>query len=160
MNCKEFREKISAGNDFDKELIEHKEKCSDCQEWIAKELSTAPKGVSEEAWNKAVSKCLPENNKSSDNKNDKNQKDKSNPEESKSFMDYYLSGLKYGIVFGLAIVIGFSFVHNTNEANKNQNSKKSVNSIASESIGIASDSSVISVASDSDIIILPLPGNK
>ena len=160
MNCKEFREKISAGNDFDKDMIEHKEKCSDCRNWIAKELSTAPTGVSEDAWNKAVSKCMPTNDNALNNDKQINKNEENNTEENKSFMDYYLSGLKYGIVFGLAIVVGFSLIQNPNETNKNSNSSSGVTKVASESSDIATDSSIISVASDTNMIILPMPGGK
>ena len=155
MECKEFREKISAGNDFDNEMIEHKEKCSECQKWIEKELSTAPSGVSEEAWNKAVSKCLPTAEKESDNSKPAENDIKSDSEENKTFMDYYLSGLKYGIVFGLAIVVGFAIIQNKNETNKVQNANKEINT-ASGSLNLASSSLDLSIATDTEILPLPV----
>ena len=158
MDCKEFREKISAGNDFDDELIEHKEKCSGCQEWLKKELSTAPAGVNEDEWNKAVSKCMLTNNKEHQTKSNTDNDAKPDTDENKSFMDYYLSGLKYGIVFGLSIVVGFAIIQNKNEENKIQNTANNSSNIASESINIASNSSDISIATDN--IILPMPEIK
>ena len=157
MDCKEFREKISAGNDFDKVLIEHKEKCSDCREWIAKEISTTPSGVSEEEWTKAVSKCLPTEKKDSIKPKPTEDKteSKTDSDENKTFMDYYLSGLKYGIVFGLAIVVGFAIIQNKNEANNIQNANKEINT-ASGSLNIASNSLDLSIATDSEILPLPV----
>ncbi len=158
MDCKEFREKISAGEDFNKELIEHKEECIDCQEWLKKELSTAPAGVNKEDWDKAVSKCLPSNDNKDSQTNKDDKLEKPDEDENKSFMDYYLSGLKYGIVFGLSIVVGFAIIQNKNESNTNQNSANKPANIASESLNIASDSSDISIATDN--IILPMPDIK
>ena len=68
-------------------------------------------------------------------------------------MDYYLSGLKYGIVFGLAIVVGFAIVQNKNEANQQNISKQ--NTIASDSANISSGTVGLLIASDSEIIPLP-----
>ena len=157
MDCKEFREKISAGNDFDKDLIAHKESCSECRDWIAKELSTAPTGVSEEDWKKAVNKCITTNDNESKSQKESEKEVKPELEENKTFMDYYLSGLKYGIVFGLSIVVGFAIIQNKNEANNLQKTANGA-SIASESINIASDTNNLSIATDSEII--PLPTSK
>ena len=156
MDCKEFREKISAGNDFDKDLIEHKEKCSECQKWIAKELSTAPTGVSEETWNKAVSKCFSDDANTNDNKKNINKPEiKINSDENKSFMDYYLSGLKYGIVFGLSLVVGFAIIQNKNEENKNLKTISNESLLASDTLKLATDSANLPIASECEIILLP-----
>ena len=103
---------------------------------------------------------MPTNDNALNNDKQINKNEENNTEENKSFMDYYLSGLKYGIVFGLAIVVGFSLIQNSNETNKNSNSSSGVTKVASESSDIATDSSIISVASDTNMIILPMPGGK
>ena len=141
MNCKEFRKKISSGDDLTDDLIEHKVKCKECQDWIQKELSTAPNGLTTEEWNKAVSKCLNNDIKESDGINMKENETKSTesnekPEAEKSFMDYYLSGLKYGIVFGLAIVVGFAIIQNKYEnANQSANNNTSVRVVPQRLLG-------------------------
>ena len=64
--------------------------------------------------------------------------------EPKTFMDYYMSGLKYGLVFGLAVVIGFAIIQNKNEAAEEESKKavtqeevKNVNEgLASESVDV------------------------
>ncbi len=157
MNCDEFRKKISSGDDLTEDLIEHKVKCKDCQDWIQKELSTAPNGLTTEEWNNAVSRCLNNDIKKSDGKNMKPNETKptesnEKPEAEKSMMDYYFSGLKYGIVFGLAIVVGFAIIQNKNENMTNQAGN---NSIASDTAKISSDTVGIAIASESEIIPLP-----
>ena len=156
MNCDEFRKEITSGNDLSDDLIKHKLECKDCQDWLQKELSTAPNGLTSEEWNNAVSKCLNINIEESDGNNMKQNETKpantnEKPESEKSFMDYYLSGLKYGIVFGLAIVVGFAIIQNKNE-NKNQSIN---NSIASDTANISSNTVILPIATDSEIIPLP-----
>ena len=156
MDCKKFREKISSGADFDEELIKHKEDCKECQEWLNKELSTAPTGISSEDWNKAVSKCLPnEGNKKQKSQNNQEKELKNQSNENKTFMDYYLSGLKYGIVFGLAIVVGFAIIQNKNETNSNSKTVSNGANLASDTINLATDSANLPIDSGSEIIMLP-----
>ena len=148
MNCDEFREKIKSGSDNTDSLIEHKNSCKDCQEWIMTELNTAPNGINKEKWQNLMSKHLPivEEKQENTNKESKvnNQEFNSNqneePKKEKSMLEYYFSGLKYGIVFGLSLVVGFSIVQNS-QNNKNQEQNTSnIQSIASDSIKIiASD---------------------
>ena len=156
MDCNEFRKKITDGADFDKELIEHKGSCKDCQEWLNNELHTAPNGLSKEDWDKAVSKCLDKNNKdttNTQNTKDEKEEDTKEPENEKSFLDYYLSGLKYGIVFGLAIVVGFAIVQNQNEAK--QQSISNQTNLASDTANISSEAPTLPIATDSELIQLP-----
>ncbi len=69
-----------------------------------------------------------------------NNKENKEAQEEKSFIGYYFSGLKYGIVFGLAIVIGFSIVQNLKEnQQKDTNEIKAEPIIASDTAEIASD---------------------
>ena len=156
MDCKEFRDKISAGNDFNDELIKHKEKCSECQEWLKSELSKAPEGINEDKWNKIISTCLSTDSKiDSEPITEKSNDKKSDEEANKSFMDYYLSGLKYGIVFGLSIVVGFAILQNKNEETNNNQKSTIDTSISSEKENLASESLNLSIATDSEIISLP-----
>lgn len=109
MDCKEFRKQITAGSDNLEEMLEHRKNCQDCESWLMKEVSTAPEGISEEEWKK-----LRQGLKKGE------ERIKKKEDEEKSFLDYYLSGLKYGLVFGLAVVIGFSIIQNQNEARERE----------------------------------------
>ena len=61
------------------------------------------------------------------------------PTEQKTVMGYYFSGLKYGLVFGLAIAVGFSIVQNNKELKQENTAvKSSIN--ASDTIDIATQS--------------------
>ncbi len=131
MNCDEFREKISK-SDNNAELREHFENCKACKKWLDDELKIIPEGATSEKWNNLIDSIKeekPVEDIVSDNKK----------EEEKSFLDYYLSGLKYGIVFGIAIVIGFGIV----DINKSSNTKNNVineNSVASDTVIIPKNS--------------------
>ena len=172
MDCKEFQEKIKSGSELTEELLDHKLNCKSCQEWVIKEVSTAPEGMSNQQWKSKISKFsnIETKTNSTENKIDKTEqkplpssenqdketKNKVNKpvEKEKSFSDYYFSGLKYGIVFGLAIVVGFSILQVKNE--KNQSSNANINSVASDTANIASNTTNLSIATDSEIIQLPI----
>ena len=172
MDCKEFQEKIKSGSELTEELLDHKLNCKTCQEWVINELSKAPEGMSNKQWKSTISKFSnieTKNTKSETNsenidkdkntipstkKNKKNpQIETKSPEEEKSFSGYYFSGLKYGIVFGLAIVVGFSIIQVNNE--KNLSNKVNNVSNASDTANISSNTINISIATDSEIIQLP-----
>ena len=155
MNCEEFREKIKSGSDYSESLIEHKNSCKDCQEWIMNELNTAPNGINKEEWQKLMAKHLPivekqekqkKEIKSSEsetlpNKEKEQKTDESKePQKEKSMLDYYFSGLKYGIVFGLSLVVGFSIVQNSQNTQNNEQNSTNIRRIASDTANIASDS--------------------
>lgn len=170
MDCKEFQEKIKSGSELTEELLDHKLNCKSCQEWVIKEVSTAPEGMSDKQWESKISKFSnietnkkDNNTKNTDNKplpssektDTKSIKKETKPvEKEKSFSDYYFSGLKYGIVFGLAIVVGFSILQVKNE--KKQSSNAKINTVASDSANIASNTTNLSIATDSEIIQLPM----
>ncbi|MBP5469690.1 MAG: hypothetical protein J6Z11_10665, partial [Candidatus Riflebacteria bacterium] len=169
---KEFQEKIKSGSELTEELLDHKLNCKSCQEWVIKEVSTAPEGMSNKQWESKISKFSSietnTNKKDNDTKDPDNKplpssentenktikKDTKPVEKEKSFSDYYFSGLKYGIVFGLAIVVGFSILQVKNE--KKQSSNANINTVASDSANIASNTNNLSIATDSEIIQLPM----
>ncbi len=161
MNCEEFREKIKSDSDITDNLIEHKNSCKECQNWLMNELNTAPQGINNDQWQKLISKHLPivensnlpndESEKSeakseteSESESDSKDNNTNEPQKEKSMLDSYFSGLKYGIVFGLSLVVGFSIVQNSqNTQNTDQNTDQNttnIKSIATDTANIASDS--------------------
>mgnify|MGYP003290982860 CR=1 FL=1 len=134
MNCEEFRNYLSSGKSIDdKEIEKHLSECLSCNKWIQEEIATPPNGISSDKWN------------SLKNLNNTQIENTVSKKEEKSFSDYYFSGLKYGVVFGIAIVIGFSIVENLKENEKcNENTPN--NLIASDTITL--DSTNTKVATD------------
>ena len=145
MNCEEFRKQITSGADFTEELLEHHNSCKDCSIWLEMELKTTPKGLNKEAWNKVIEKCLVDEKaqKQTNTGTKINQDIGEEPKEEKSFISCYLSGLKYGLVFGLAIVIGFAIIQNRNESLEKESKEKSkvdaAEILASDSASIEED---------------------
>lgn len=137
MQCEEFKTLILNGIE-DEETIKHISNCENCRVWLNKELSKPPEGFSQEKWNKL------KNNITNINSNIEKTTIKS---AEKSFWDYYFSGLKYGIVFGLAIVIGFSIIQNKTENNVEINSQNS-ESLATDTTFLSNDSSISSITID------------
>lgn len=80
------------------------------------------------------------NNLEKNNENLANSKLEETSDKEKSFLSCYLSGLKYGIVFGLAIVVGLAIVRNNNENKVVQNTNTQT-TIASDTVNIASSTS-------------------
>lgn len=167
---------MQKGSDITAELEEHQKSCKACQEWLANEISTAPSGVSEADWENAVSKCFPDKvedtvkkqNTEKENIVDSNSEvqTEDKPElkengEPKTFMDYYMSGLKYGLVFGLAVVIGFAIIQNKNEAAEEESKKavtqeevKNVNEgLASESVDVEKSYQLLAIGCQPDLLI-------
>ncbi len=159
MNCNKFREKVKSGEDFSKELEEHKDNCKECQNWILKEISSPPEGISKEKWETALSKFKTNENqeetkdKAQANNKEEEQVSQENKED-KSLLDYYLTGLKYGIALGLSIIVGLAIVRNIDESKESTVPKISTEN-ASNTAKIGSDSSLLSIATDSELIPLP-----
>ena len=119
------------------------------------ELNTAPNGINKDEWQKLMSKHMPIVEKKEEQRNDikssesetppntdnEQKTNKTNePQKEKSMLDYYFSGLKYGIVFGLSLVVGFSIVQNSQNTQNNEQNSTNIRSIASDTANIASDS--------------------
>jgi hypothetical protein len=100
MKCKDFRKLIISDNPDLDALQKHMESCEKCKVWVEKELSTPPEGLTSSQWLEATSRCMPELNE--------------NPgeikEEIKTPVQGFLSGMKYGIVFGLSLIVGLSII--------------------------------------------------
>lgn len=141
MNCEEFKKTILEGKDIKDESKTHLENCNKCKDWLNKELQQPPEGISKEKWDILLKPQAPKNEE------EQQPVESNKTEENKSFLDYYLSGLKYGIVFGLAIVIGFAIIQNKNE--DNELPKNNNNTVASDTIiinpttGVSSETSNI-----------------
>lgn len=137
MNCEQFKEKILHGDDSS-ELKEHLESCKLCHDWINSEIKNVPEGVASEKWNTLIQSI---------NKNDVQDKDNGevinsdvNTSKEKTFLDYYLSGLKYGIVFGIAIVVGFAIIQSRIENTNVENIDENANITASDTVIIYENS--------------------
>ena len=160
MNCNEFREKVKSGEDFSKELEEHKNNCKDCQNWILKEISSPPEGISKEKWEIALSKFKTNESledtedKTQANNNEEEKQDSQENKDDKSLLDYYLTGLKYGIVLGLSIIVGLAIVQNIDESKELTVSKPSTEN-ASNTADIGSNTPLLPIATDSELIPLP-----
>lgn len=115
MQCEEFRILIHDSVNQDTALEQHLANCDACATWLQKEVSTPPEGLTPAQWQEATARCLPEI------------LTKSAPiaatEKSQNFWDFYLNGLKYGMVFGLSLITGFALlkhlkpeVHHTDDS--------------------------------------------
>lgn len=123
MKCEEFRKTILDGKAEETDLLKHISVCEECKKWLQEEIKTAPEGVSQEKWASLKNESLAKGN---DNKIIEPKTEEIPPDEKKSFMDYYLSGLKYGIVLGLAIIIGFSLVQTNNDKKEEKIKKEKI----------------------------------
>lgn len=150
MNCEEFKNSISKNSIGEDDLLKHIETCEGCKKWLQKEVSTPPEGVNPEIWaslNRDTSELketketaqLETSSSPNENTEGKPEADK----DDKSFLDYYLSGLKYGIVFGIAVVIGFSIIQNKNEHQQTEqtNVEQSETTLASDSVKVETSQS-------------------
>ena len=169
MNCKEFQEKVLGGADFTEEMQTHKSSCEICQKWLDKEISTPPQGISKKEWESTLSKLSDKGSEKNTIRDDSeniskkeeglkpipNKEKTEEPADDKSLTTYYFMGLKYGIVFGLSIVVGLSIVQNVKEKDiKNKPSSNTESEMNKDNN--ASNSSNISIATDTEIIQLPL----
>ncbi len=98
MNCEEFKLQIKEHHHDDSELEAHIESCPACCAWLNKEIEAPPQGLTPAEWQAATARCFPEI------------KELVAKEEPETFWSFYLTGLKYGAVFGLSIVTGFALL--------------------------------------------------
>jgi hypothetical protein len=116
MNCEEFRNRLnkttqsSFSEQEDIALESHLNTCKACNAWLDNLLITPPAGINNLSLLSAPQKCFPES--LTENKNIAVSEDK-------SLLRTYLSGLKYGLVFGLSIICGLVIVELRNESKQN-----------------------------------------
>lgn len=109
MNCEDFRRQITAGDNDLPELERHLDDCQACARWLEQELATAPQGLSQAEWLSATSRCMPD--LAAVNVNTEEITD---PEPVKTG---FLSGLKYGLAFGLSIITALAVLDLGNRPN-------------------------------------------
>ncbi|MFZ5949570.1 MAG: hypothetical protein ACOYXC_02610 [Candidatus Rifleibacteriota bacterium] len=105
MNCEEFRMKIIADDQDLSALESHLQSCSSCCAWLEKELATPPEGLSAAEWNNATARCMPESLPIGSSRENIDA-----PQEDQTMKGNFLNGLKYGLVFGLSIIVGFAIL--------------------------------------------------
>ncbi len=99
MNCEEFRRLMSSSTGDETELAKHIDSCSKCDSWLNQELTSPPPGLTQAQWHDATARCFPE-------KLPAEEVQTAEPD----FWHYFFNGLKYGMVFGLALVTGFALL--------------------------------------------------
>ncbi len=105
MKCKEFREQLeSADQKIDSRLEKHLEKCADCESWLDAQILPPPTGLTPPKLEIANSRCMPDLATFSK----KPEEPAKEPEQ--TFWGTYFSGLKYGFVFSLAMVVGLALL--------------------------------------------------
>ncbi|MDD3000236.1 MAG: hypothetical protein PHF29_00595 [Candidatus Riflebacteria bacterium] len=116
MKCEEFRKRLNSAHQStfseqdEKALESHLNECKTCNTWLDNLLLTSPDGIKELSLLNAPQKCFPESIIKKENVV---------INENKSLLSTYLSGLKYGLVFGLSIICGLAIVEMRNESKQN-----------------------------------------
>jgi tetrahydromethanopterin S-methyltransferase subunit G len=103
MKCENFKKLMLSANPDYEVLEKHMQECSSCRCWVEKELATPPEGLSSAQWLSATARCLPELPKEVENS--KEEAVKANP-----VTLGFLNGMKYGLVFGLAIITALAIL--------------------------------------------------
>jgi hypothetical protein len=100
MQCDEFRKLVLSRDNMDETLEHHLQECPSCASWLDAEIEKPPQGLTPAEWQAATARCFPaiDMTKPAAVKNDE------------SFWDFFINGMKYGVVFGLSIVTGFALL--------------------------------------------------
>ena len=104
MKCEEFKNLMSSSNGNEAELERHLADCQACDAWLQKELSSPPTGLTPAQWHDATARCFPE------------KLPENSVEAAPDFWQFFLNGMKYGLVFGLSLVTGFALLEHLNHA--------------------------------------------
>ena len=97
MKCKEFRNLLQTGKEeVNNTLEQHLSCCAECSEWVEKFIAEKPVGLNIASWETPTINCMPDISKYIV------------VEKEISMFASFKSGIKYGLVFGLAVVIALA----------------------------------------------------
>ncbi len=99
MQCDEFRQLMSSATGDENELERHLCECQACNAWLNGELASPPPGLTPAQWHNATARCFPENLPTG-----------AAADGEAGFWHFFFNGLKYGVVFGLALITGLAIV--------------------------------------------------
>ena len=99
MQCDEFRHLMSSAAGDESELEKHLCGCQACDSWLKGELASPPSGLTPAQWHNATARCFPENLPTG-----------AEIQSEPGFWHFFFNGLKYGVVFGLALITGLAIV--------------------------------------------------
>lgn len=99
MKCEEFRRLMSLSQGDESELEKHITECPECDAWLQKEIADPPAGLTPTQWHNATARCFPAE-----------LPEKEAQGKAGDFWQYFLNGMKYGLVFGLSLITGFAVI--------------------------------------------------
>jgi hypothetical protein len=102
MNCEDFKKNLEEYETESPEMLAHMQDCAECSSWLDRELSSPPEGITPAEWTAATARCMP------DISSIANKPDNIEIDGVDGFWSLFFSGLRYGVVFGLSIIVGFA----------------------------------------------------
>lgn len=121
MNCKDFQKAINDDNSIDINILDqHLESCKECSIWLDKQIERKPKEMSKPILEIPTLRCRPEIPNSPEDKKEK------------GLLAMYLSGLKYGLTFGISVIIAISIFGPVEKSHENQQTEVSTSFVSKE----------------------------
>lgn len=114
MKCKEFRDQLQTGKEYNETLEKHISSCHECNEWVTSFIDSDAKLLKNADWDAPTMKCMPDISKYITEKKEI------------TMFDSFKSGIKYGLVFGLAVVIALAFFKPDTSTITNSLSQKNI----------------------------------